>query len=76
MSKQEPKFTRYKRTNVAELRAYVEGEDLSATISVSSEDLEAGSPKPGDMIARNPENHADQWLVAAEYFRANFEAAQ
>jgi hypothetical protein len=27
----------------------------------------------GDMIARNPKNHADQWLVSAEYFADNFE---
>jgi len=24
------------------------------------------------MIARNPKNHADQWLVAAQYFKDNF----
>jgi hypothetical protein len=37
-------------------------------ISVSAPDKEAGSPKQGDMIARNPKNHDDQWLVAAAYF--------
>ena len=26
-----------------------------------------------DMIARNPKNHDDQWLVAAAYFADNFE---
>jgi hypothetical protein len=25
------------------------------------------------MIARNPANHAEQWLVAAAYFADNFE---
>jgi hypothetical protein len=25
------------------------------------------------MIARNPKNHDDQWLVAAKYFADNFE---
>ena len=25
------------------------------------------------MIARNPQNHNDQWLVAAYYFEDNFE---
>lgn len=43
-------------------------------ISISDEDLAAGSPKTGDMIARNPDNHRDQWLVAAEYFKKNFES--
>jgi len=34
-----------------------------------------GSPKEGDMIARNPKNHADQWLVAKKYFEDNLEPA-
>ena len=44
-------------------------------VSVSAADKENGSPKPGDMIARNPKNHADQWLVAAKYFAENLEPA-
>jgi hypothetical protein len=40
-------------------------------ISISPPDKKAGSPKPGDMIARNPKNHVDQWLVAAQYFSDN-----
>ena len=27
----------------------------------------------GDMIARNPDNHNDLWLIAGEYFKNNFE---
>jgi len=42
-------------------------------ISISAPDKEAGSPKAGDMIARNPKNHDDMWLVAAQYFADNFE---
>ena len=42
-------------------------------VSISKEDKKNGSPKIGDMIARNPKNHNDQWLVAKEYFEANFE---
>lgn len=68
----ESKFEQYTRTNVAEMRPYVPGETLAANISISSEDKLRGSPKPGDMIARNPENHEDQWLVAKEYFENNF----
>ena len=41
-------------------------------VSVATVDAQAGSPKSGDMIARNPRNHADMWLVAAEYFADNF----
>lgn len=66
-------FKQYRRKQIAELRPYVQGEDLNDRVSVSAADREAGSPKPGDMIARNPKNHADQWLVAAKYFQDNFE---
>jgi len=65
-------FTKYRRKQIAELRPYLPGEDMS-DVSVSGEDAKAGSPKPGDMIARNPKNHDDQWLVAAQYFADNFE---
>lgn len=67
-------FKQYKRTNIAEMREYVEGEDMSG-VSISQPDLDNGSPKTGDMIARNPKNHEDQWLVAAQYFQDNFEEA-
>jgi hypothetical protein len=46
---------------------------LSERVSISAPDKEAGSPKVGDMIARNPLNHDDQWLVAKKYFEDNFE---
>jgi len=42
-------------------------------VSISAPDIVNGSPKQGDMIARNPKNHDDQWLVAAQYFADNFE---
>lgn len=66
-------FKQYRRKQIAELRPYAEGEVLSERVSVSASDKEAGSPKVGDMIARNPVNHEDQWLVAAKYFQDNFE---
>lgn len=67
-------FKQYRRKQIAELRPYQENEVLSEIVSVSAADKEAGSPKIGDMIARNPKNHADQWLVAKQYFEDNFEA--
>lgn len=51
---------------------WTESLDMSR-VSVSATDREAGSPKQGDMIVRNPKNHSDQWLVAAQYFADNFE---
>jgi len=62
-------FRRYRRVNVAEMRPYISGEDLT-DISVSIED---DPPKDMGMIARNPENYNDQWYVARKYFNDNFE---
>jgi hypothetical protein len=70
------KFKKYRRSQIAELRPYEVGEVLSDRVSISASDREAGSPKLGDMIARNPEIPDDQWLVAADYFAANFEPVE
>ena len=67
-------FQPYRRKQIAELRPVDPDEDLDG-VSISAEDRKAGSPKVGDMIARNPKNHADQWLVAKQYFEDNFERA-
>jgi len=66
-------FAQYLQRTVKELRPYIEGEKLPATLAISPADSKAGSPKLGDMIARNPKNHQDQWLVSAQYFADNFE---
>ena len=77
-------FTKYRRTQIAEMRPVTKEEielgRLIVTktrsrkaISVSEPDLQNGSPRSGDMIARNPKNHEDQWLVAEQYFKDNFE---
>lgn len=72
-------FKKYKRKAVSELRPVTDEEvftkSLDTKISISPADKENGSPYYGDMIARNPSNHNDQWLVAREYFNANFEEA-
>jgi hypothetical protein len=65
-------FKQYRRKQIAELRPWQPSDDMTG-ISVSKVDREAGSPKLGDMIARNPNNHDDQWLVVAQYFADNFE---
>ena len=73
-------FKKYKRTNIAEMRPIKEEEvgngslllASSHGISVSAVDIDNGSPKIGDMIARNPENHEDKRLVAKKYFEDNF----
>ncbi len=64
-------FQKYMRTNVAEMTPYRSGMDMSR-VSISQTDKENGSPKRGDMIARNPKDHSDMWLVANQYFGENF----
>ena len=77
-------FKQYRRTQIAEMRPVTKEEielgrlivtktQSRKSISVSDVDLQNGSPKRGDMIARNPKNHDDQWLVAKQYFKDNFE---
>lgn len=82
-------FKQYKRKQIAELRDitqedlenyFIQGnilvhetKDSVIVVSISDVDKQNGSPKLGDMIARNPKNHLDQWLVAEKYFNDNFE---
>lgn len=73
-----PHFRKYRRTNVAEMRPVEAHEDAMGfdpdeNISVSEVDRVNGSPQLGDYVARNSKNHADMWLVNAEYFKENFE---
>jgi hypothetical protein len=67
-------FKRYQRKGLSEMRPFVSEEVIDIReISISPEDLKNGSPQAGDMIARNPKNHNDQWLVAKKYFDDNLE---
>jgi len=81
-------FKQYRKTKIAEMREVtkddiylyhrdgvliVEVGKKETIVSIADEDLKNNSPKFGDMIARNPKNHSDQWLVAKEYFNDNFE---
>ena len=78
-------FKEYRRTQISEMREVTQ-DDIDyfkkyrniesmyrGEVSISDADLKNGSPKIGDMIARNPKNHLDQWLVAKQYFEDNFE---
>lgn len=68
-------FKQYMKKQVAEMRPYVEQEPLSG-VTISEGDAKNGSPKLGDMIARNPSNHKDQWLVSKKYFEDNYMEAE
>jgi hypothetical protein len=50
------------------MRPYIPGEDLTG-ISVSKED----TPELGGMIAINASNPKDQWYVAKDFFKKNYE---
>jgi len=65
------KFEKFERKAIAEMYQWKDGYSIDG-ISVPEEDAKTGSPKEGDMIARNPENHKDLWLVGKDYFEANF----
>ncbi len=65
-------YRRYRRIAIAEMADWHPGFNMLG-VSVSETDWKAGSPKVGDKIARNPANHEDRWLVAADYFTENFE---
>lgn len=65
---EENAWKKYKRTGLSEMRPYVPNEDMS-DISVSQTD----TPELGGMIARNPDDHDDQWYVAKKYFEDNLE---
>jgi hypothetical protein len=80
-------FKQYRRTQIAEMRVITDADirafeqdkhlhsmrDTEFRVSISDTDKSNGSPRIGDMIARNPNNHLDQWLVAEKYFNDNFE---
>lgn len=68
----EREYKQYRRSSIAEMTPWNSDFDMSY-VSVSAPDIAAGSPKDGDMIARNPKNHDDKWLVAKQYFIDNFE---
>lgn len=67
-------YRQYKRKGLSEMKPYTLDTDMN-DVSVSQADKDAGSPKEGDMIARNPLNYNDKWLVAKKYFEDNLELA-
>ena len=69
-------FKQYRRKNIAEMRPVVFGEDLTG-VSISDPDKKLKEDLPNvfaqGYIARNPQNHEDEWYVAKDYFDVNFE---
>lgn len=65
----------YRKRTITWMRPY-EVNEVMEGISISDEDKQRGSPKQGDMIASNPENPRDRWLISEKYFKANFVFAE
>lgn len=65
-------FKHHRRKGITKMRPWQPGEGMDG-VSISAADMRNGSPKASDMIARNPSNRDDQWLVAQDYFKLYFE---
>lgn len=62
----------YRKKQVQPMFPWYEGCNMTG-VSVSDADKANGSPKLGDMIAINPNNLKDKWLVAEKFFNDNYE---
>lgn len=70
-----PEFVKlYKKKAVQPMYKWQDGFCMEG-ISISEADVKKGSPKTGDMIAFNPENKSDSWLVEKDFFDKNYEPA-
>lgn len=68
----EDQFVQYSRITIVEMRPFVVGEDMT-NIYVDPVLVEHGHPEEGDMIARNPRDRDEMWLMTRENFSTNFE---
>lgn len=62
------------RVGQIEVRPYIHGDQARHEISISEADLKLPT-LVGGMIARNPDNHADQWYIAKAYFNKHYRVA-
>jgi len=62
----------YRKKGTVEAERWQPGINMDG-VSIGEEDKKNGSPRDGDMIACDPENPADRWLIGGAYFRRNYE---
>ncbi len=62
----------YRKKNVQPMEEWTSDTDMTG-VSVSESDKSNGSPKVGDMIAYNPMDETDKWLIAKKFFDDNYE---
>lgn len=61
----------YVKKKVQPMEPWVDGYDMEG-VSVGSDDAANGSPKQGDMIAHDPTNPSDRWLISSAFFASNY----
>lgn len=64
----------YRKKELQELIPWTEDLPMGL-VSISEADRLNGSPKIGDMIAFNPKDKTDIWLVSEKFFNDNYEEA-
>jgi len=62
----------YRKKNTQPMEPWTPGTNMES-VSVSDADKNNGSPKAGDMIAVNPNDATDKWLIAQKFFKDNYE---
>ena len=66
-------WKKYRKSTVTEMIPWSADVSMDA-ITVGVEDR-ADHPRLGDMVARDPANPSDMWLVVKEFFEANYVSA-
>lgn len=67
-----PEYKWYKKFQLVKMTPWKPGFDMNG-VSVSEADQRNGSPHLGDMIAVNPVDSTDCYLVSHEYFQSHYE---
>ena len=62
----------YRKKEFQELIPWIHGMTIDE-VSISDADKKNGSPKKGDMIAFNPKDGTDMWLVSEQFYKDNYE---
>ena len=62
----------YRKKNIQPMEPWTPETNMSL-VSISEADRNSGSPKVGDMIAVNPNDATDKWLIAQKFFEDNYE---
>jgi len=65
----------YRKKQLQEMSPWFDGRTMDG-VGISQADKENGSPKLGDMIATNPNDITDEWLVAEKFFKDNYVIAE